>query len=55
MYGKSFMRYLEVLAILKGGAKSFHSLEAGRGAQKVLPCLEGGGLKKFCARDFPIL
>ena len=25
------------------------------GAQKVLPCLEGGGRKKFQTRDFPIL
>ena len=31
----------EVLAILMGGAKSFHPIK--RGAQKVLPCLKGGG------------
>ena len=33
------------LAILKGGAKSFHSLKGGGGA-KVLPCLKGGGVAK---------
>ena len=32
---------LELLAILKGGAKSFHSFKGG--ARTVLPCLEGGG------------
>ena len=35
----------------RGGAKSLHPLKGG-GAQKVLPCLEVGGTKKF---DFPIL
>ena len=28
----------------RGGAKSFHSLK--EGAQKVIPCLEGGGAKR---------
>ena len=36
--------HTEVLAILKRGAKGFHTLE-GRGAQNVLPCLEGGTQK----------
>ena len=70
-FGVVFTGYLEVLAILKGGrgTKSFHALK-GEGAQKVLPCLEGGGggtnkfypvsregggHKKFRAREFPIL
>ena len=47
---------LEVLAIVMGGgggAKSFHPLKGG--AQKVVPCLEGGGGKKFRTRYFPIL
>ena len=46
---------LEVLAILKGGggAKSFHSLKGG--VQKVIPCLGGGGHKKFWTHDFAIL
>ena len=47
---------LEVLAILKGDANSFHPLkgEGGGMARKVLPSLEGGG-KKFQSQDFPIL
>ena len=39
--GVVFTWYLEVLAILKGGgAQKFPLFK--RGAQKVLPCLEGG-------------
>ena len=45
-FGVVFMQWLEVLVILKGGAKSVHSLKGGR-ARKVLPCLEGGGAKSF--------
>ena len=47
----------EVLAIVQvmGGTKSFHSFKGGRGAQKVVPCLEGGGCKQFQTHDFPIL
>ena len=40
-FGVVFGLELEVLAILKGGAKGFHSLKGG--ARKVLACLEGGG------------
>ena len=36
-------RKLEVLVILTGGAKGFHSLIGGR-AQKVLSCSEGGAI-----------
>ena len=49
-------RELEVLAIVRGGAKSFNSLKGwGGGEQNVLPCLEGGGRKQLRTRDFPIL
>ena len=49
-------RKLEVLIIVmqRGGSKGFHPLKGG--AQKALPCLEGGGgRKKFRIRNFPIL
>ena len=47
--------YTEVLAILKGGAKGFHSLK-GRGRKMFHPVLRGGGgHKKFRTHDFPIL
>ena len=49
-------RELEVLAILKGGAKSFHPLKGGGGGRKKFySVLRGGGRKKFHTRDFPIL
>ena len=38
-FGVVFMWKLEVLAILKEGRKSFHSLKGV--ARKVLPCLQG--------------
>ena len=47
-------RELEVLAIVMEGRKKFPPFNQGGGAQKVLPCLEGGP-KKFCTHDFPIL
>ena len=47
-------RELEVLAIVRGGAKSFNSLKGG-GEQNVLPCLEGGGRKQLRTHDFPLL
>ena len=54
-FGVFFMWYLEVLAILKGGAKGFHFLKGG-GAQQVLPCLDGvGGCKQFLTHAFPIV
>ena len=37
--------YTEVLAILKGGAKGFHSLK-GRGRKMFHPVLRGGGAQK---------
>ena len=44
---------LEVLAIVRGGTKSFHPLKGG--TQKVLPCLEGGGVAKSSGPTiFPI-
>ena len=43
---------LEVLAILKGGRKTFPSIK--RGVQNLLPCLEGGH-KMFQTRNFFIL
>ena len=59
----------KVLAILKGGHKkfwgsfnmgawSFSHSDGGGGAEKVLPCLDGGWggvCKKFRTRNFPIL
>ena len=36
---------VEVLAILEGGAKSFHSFKGGGGGVKVLPCLEARAQK----------
>ena len=44
---------LTVLAILIGGAKSFHLLKGGR--EKFYPIFGGGGCKKFGTSDFPIL
>ena len=40
-----------------GGHVKFNPPKKGGEAQKVLPCLEGGGggYKKFRTRDFPIL
>ena len=38
----------KVLAILIGGCKTFPPF-------KILPCLGGGGCKKYRTRDFPIL
>ena len=40
-FGVVFTQLLEVLAILKGGAKVFHSLKGGR--KKLYPVLGGGG------------
>ena len=43
---------LEVLAILKGGTKSFHSLKGGH--EKFYPVLgRGGGAKSFSPAIFP--
>ena len=53
MFQGSFYAQLEVLAILKGGAKSFHSLK-GRVHKRFNPVLTGVH-NKFCTRDFPIL
>ena len=50
-FGVVFQRKLDVLAILKRGAKSFYPLEGGM--LKFLPCLGGWG--KVSDRDFPIL
>ena len=48
------MLKLEVLAILMGGAKSFHFLKGG--AQKVLPCLEWGpAIFPFCSPTLPVI
>ena len=49
--GSFFLLKLEVLAILKGGVKSFHPL---KGGTKFYPLLRGG-CKKFWTSDFPIL
>ena len=50
------MRYLEILAILKGRRKNFPLFnEGGGGPGKVLHCLEGGGGFKVLDREFPIL
>ena len=43
---------LEVLAIVIGERKMFQPFK--RGAQKVLPCLEGGGAKSFRPAIFPL-
>ena len=54
-FGVVLTRDLEVLAIVMGCG---HKKCLGGGAQKVLPCLEGGGgggCTKFRTRDFPIL
>ena len=42
---KVFTWQLEVLAILKGGAKSFHSFKGG--VRTILPCPEGAGATSF--------
>ena len=49
--GVVFQRKLDVLAILKRGAKCFYPLEGGM--LKFLPCLGGWG--KVSDHDFPIL
>ena len=48
-------RELEFLAILVGGAKSFHLLKGGR--KNVLPCVDGGclGMQKVLDPQFSIL
>ena len=51
--GKFLRGSLKFWPYFRGVAKSFHSLKVG--ARKVLPCLGGGGGKKFRSRDFPIL
>ena len=55
MFGVVSTQELEVLAILKGGAKSFHHLKVGGGARKRLPCLKGGRHERFRTDDFPFL
>ena len=47
-------RDIEVLAIVKGGAKSFHPLKGG-GVKGFTLSEWGGGHNKFWTRDFPIL
>ena len=63
-FGVVFTRSLEVLAILYGGAKSFHSLKGGGGHKKYYPVLRGGGgaptnlgpaVFPFCSPPFPVI
>ena len=49
-FGVVFIRQLEVLAILKGGAQKDSTLLKGGGS---LSCIDGGGAKSFGAAIFP--
>ena len=60
-FGVVFVRYLEVLAILKGGRKKFPPLKRrGRGREKLYPVLRGGGVSDprfshFVAPPLPVI